>query len=716
MKLFTNTLLLALTVLFVACNDKNDDPQPTPKPQTVVQVATDDPNDSFSTLVAALTEANLVSTLEGDGPFTVFAPTNDAFAKLLDETGLTADELLASEDLSGILTYHVVAGKVLSTQLSNGEVETLSGDKIMINIDNGVTINGTVNVTQADIETDNGVVHVIDGVLVPSELKLNPSIVDIAVGDENFSILVEALAKAGLVDALSADGPFTVFAPTNDAFAALLEELGVTKEELLDREDLADILLYHVVSAKVLSTDLANGEVGTLLDNANVTVDLSGGVMINSSNVTTADIEGSNGVIHVIDEVLLPPNIYNIALRNGSFNTLVAAVNKAGLATTLSGGDYTVFAPTDDAFAALLADLGITAEDLLNDTELAQILLYHVVSGTVTSGQLTAGFVETAAEIDVEVGLTGGVTLNGDVNVTTADVTALNGVIHIVDKVIVPPTIADLVARSADFSTLKAALETADLVTTLDGSDDFTVFAPTNTSFESLLADLGITASDLLADPSLASYLTYHVVSGKVFSDGLPSSAATVEGNNVYFSIGTDVFINGTVKINAVDIKMKNGVIHVIDYVLLPPTMNIVETAIDKGYNELAAALTRVQNETSTKVIDILSGSEGTPFTVFAPNDAAFDALYVALGVNNVDEIDIATLTNVLLYHVVGETAAFSTDLVEGQEIPTLLTDNNLTVNLADLLINDAELNPDAINTIATNGVIHEINSVIIPQ
>jgi transforming growth factor-beta-induced protein len=300
------SLLLAAALFATACNN-DDDPQVEEPTQNVVEIAQS--NESFSTLVTALSEADLVTALNGNGPFTVFAPTNDAFNALLSQTGLTVEELLQSELLDDVLLYHVVSGKILSTDLSNTSVETLSGETINISIDGGVTINGSASVTTADIEATNGVIHIIDQVLVPENLILNPTIVEIAVANESFSILVQALSTANLVDALSGDGPFTVFAPTDAAFADLLAELDVTAEQLLAREDLADILLYHVVSGSVFSTDLTNGDVPTLLTNASVAISIEGGVSINDrATVTTADVKAKNGVIHIIDKVLLPTN------------------------------------------------------------------------------------------------------------------------------------------------------------------------------------------------------------------------------------------------------------------------------------------------------------------------------------------------------------------------------------------------------------------------
>ncbi len=171
-------------------------------------------------------------------------------------------------------------------------------------------------------------------------------IVDIAVGNEDFSILVEALTEANLVTTLQGEGPFTVFAPTNAAFAALLDDLGVTKEQLLAREDLADILLYHVVAGKVMSTDLEDGMTPATVNGATITVSIEGEtVMINESTVTTANVEASNGVIHIIDKVLLPPTeeveefyfdtVVDIAVGNEDFSILVEALTEANLVTTL---------------------------------------------------------------------------------------------------------------------------------------------------------------------------------------------------------------------------------------------------------------------------------------------------------------------------------------------------------------------------------------------
>ena len=214
--------------------------------------------------------------------------------------------------LQSILTYHVVAGKVMSTDLTNGQkAATVQGEEITVDLSDGVRISGAT-VKAADIKTANGVVHVIDRVILPSsmmEQKPTANIVELAVGNENLSTLVAAVKAADLVETLSGEGPFTVFAPTNKAFAALPEG---TLETLLKPENkkmLQSILTYHVVAGKVMSTDLTDGQKATTVQGEEVTIDLSDGVKISGANVAAADVKATNGVVHVIDKVILPESM-----------------------------------------------------------------------------------------------------------------------------------------------------------------------------------------------------------------------------------------------------------------------------------------------------------------------------------------------------------------------------------------------------------------------
>jgi transforming growth factor-beta-induced protein len=411
-------------------------------PPTVVDLATY--SDNFTSLVGAVVKADLAGALSGDGPFTVFAPTNDAFAALFAALGISDLDEVAVEDLTSILTYHVVGDNVMSTELSAGSVASISGEEFEVTIDGEVMINGTVKVVATDIQGTNGVIHVIDAVLVPEMQKSN-TIADIAVANSEFSILVEALMKADLVGAVAdSEAELTVFAPTNDAFVALLSELGATSLDDVPVGTLTDILLYHVIGSKAMSTDLASGYFPTLStfsdNNLSMYIEVGEGVTINGNTmVTAADIEADNGVIHVVDKVILPPSVVDIAIANENFSTLVSAVVKAGLVDALSGeGPFTVFAPTNAAFDALFAELGIAGIDDLTAEELTPILLYHVVSGNVLSTDLANGEVPTLKEgSSITVDLSSGVMIN-ESNVVAADVQGANGVIHVIDKVLLP--------------------------------------------------------------------------------------------------------------------------------------------------------------------------------------------------------------------------------------------------------------------------------------
>ena len=274
------------------------------------------------------------------------------------------------------------------------------------------------------------------------------SIVDIAMGNEDFSILVDALVKADLVDALQADGPFTVFAPTNAAFNDLFAALNVSGLDDLSAEALRPILLYHVVGSEAKAAMLNTGYIKSLNalapgdNNVSLYVEVSDKVMLNGdSEVVNPDIEASNGVIHVINKVLVPPSIVDLAISNPNFSTLVEAVLKADLGNALGAeGPFTVFAPTNDAFEALFEDLGVSGISDLSAEALTPILLYHVVSGNVTSSMVSTGMVPTlneGAQLDVMVSESG-VMINGNTNVVVVDVQGTNGIIHAVDKVLLP--------------------------------------------------------------------------------------------------------------------------------------------------------------------------------------------------------------------------------------------------------------------------------------
>lgn len=259
----------------------------------------------FKTLAAALGAADLVEALKGDGPFTVFAPTDAAFAKL---PAGTVEDLLKPENkakLQAILKYHVVKGEVKADKVTGLEyAETLNGQRVDITTSYGkVKLDDKSTVTATDIGASNGVIHVIDTVIMP-ETK---NVVEVAEGAEQFTTLLAAVEAAGLTSALVGEGPFTILAPTDAAFSALPTG---TVENLLrpeNRSTLQAILQYHVISGRVYSDQVVKLNSAETLGGETVSISTDGStVRINESTVVKADIEASNGVIHVIDAVLLP--------------------------------------------------------------------------------------------------------------------------------------------------------------------------------------------------------------------------------------------------------------------------------------------------------------------------------------------------------------------------------------------------------------------------
>jgi len=251
----------------------------------------------FKTLVAAVKAAGLVETLKSDGPFTVFAPTDEAFGKLPKGA---IEALLANPDqLGAILKYHVIPGRVMASDVVKlTSAKTALGQTVGITTSSGVMV-GNANVVKTDIETSNGVIHVIDTVLIPAN-----DIIETARTAGSFKTLLAALDAADLTGALQGDGPFTVFAPTDKAFAKLPK--GTVESLLNDIPKLKSILTYHVVQGKVMASDVVKLSEAKTLQGQTVRIDASSGVRINSARVVKADVMADNGVVHVIDEVLLP--------------------------------------------------------------------------------------------------------------------------------------------------------------------------------------------------------------------------------------------------------------------------------------------------------------------------------------------------------------------------------------------------------------------------
>jgi transforming growth factor-beta-induced protein len=473
----------------------------------------------FTTLVAAVEAAGLVDTLKGEGPFTVFAPTDDAFAALPEGT---VEALLADiPTLTSILTYHVVAGEVLAADVVGLEsATTVQGSDISISVvDGNVFLNETVQVIITDIQTSNGVIHVIDGVLMPpaaevaeepadvemvtirvAHLSPDTPAVDVFVNGEaaiealefpNITDWIElpagtyniAVAPAGAGIEAAAIGPADFELPagayiTVAAIGSL--EAGTLAPQVIveDYSELAEgsarVSVFHAIEDAPAVDVLADGAElvnqlafpGSLGANDGFfTVDVPAGtyslqvvpdgatesVVIDLPDtaleagmhyfVAAVGTLENPSVALAVTNMVEPASIVDIAVADGRFTTLVAAVEAAGLTETLAGeGPFTVFAPTDDAFAALPEG---TVEALLADIPaLTDILTYHVVAGEVLAADVVG--LESATTVqgsDISISVVdGNVFLNETIQVIITDIVASNGVIHVIDGVLLPPT------------------------------------------------------------------------------------------------------------------------------------------------------------------------------------------------------------------------------------------------------------------------------------
>ena len=333
-------IFLAISVFVASCSKEDDydmNAQPQDDPAAMADIATilekseqfpglfNEQNDllkrggkysykkppTFYNLTMALIKTDLLRVV-AKNQLTVLAPTDEAFKALFEQLGVKSIRDLSAEQLRPILLYHVIQGKVWSSQLSNGFTRTLNGSAVEVKLGNGVMFNDAT-VLFANIRALNGVIHVIDKVLLPH----SQSLVDIAAGNPAFSILVQAVQFAELDGVLATGGPFTVFAPTNDAFVALLNELGFASLDALiaalGKDGVTQVLLYHVVSDRVYSSDLPAGPLEvTTLQGGKFTIDAS---MLKITDArgreaglvpSLLNLQANNGVIHVIDRVILP--------------------------------------------------------------------------------------------------------------------------------------------------------------------------------------------------------------------------------------------------------------------------------------------------------------------------------------------------------------------------------------------------------------------------
>lgn len=612
MKTLLKTLPLGLfaflTLFIVSCNNDDDDNNGGTPPMnelSIYETAVASPD--LTILVAALEQTGLDETLDAAGTYTVFAPTDDAF----EAAGISAADLpgISNDVLTNLLLNHVLGTEVLSSQLSTTYVNTLATGpddnniSLFINTSGGVEFNGVASPISSglDISASNGVVHLIDAPLTI------PTVVDHAIANPNFSTLVSVITGLGdeLPD-LSEGGPYTVFAPTNAAFEDLFDLLGTTD---INPAVLKAVVLYHVaVGANVQSGQLSDGqELAMGVDGEKLTVDLSDGPKLvdgtgREINIVATNVQGSNGVVHAVDQVLLPPSIvealladatiYQIAKLAKNYSSLAAAIERAGLVDALNDpmAELTVFAPDNDAFDTFLGELSV--EDVDADV-LKNIILNHALSGAIFAEDVvmlgTNYYKSLATNADGDnlsfyVNVGDPIKINGVSTITSTDLEASNGVIHGVDAVIGLPTVVTFATADPNFETLEVALKTvedeAGYIATLEtpwgtSPAPFTVLAPDNDAFADLLAELGVSELGEIPSETVIATLAMHVVGeANVRAEDLMDGIVTTLGGDITLTTENDAIFtdaNGrSATVTAFNVQAINGVIHAIDRVLLP--------------------------------------------------------------------------------------------------------------------------------------------------
>jgi len=586
-------VLIGALGFLAACDDDDDgmvDP-PIEDDGTIADIVGDD--DSFSTLLGLLQGEDLTDALgEEDATFTVFAPTNAAFGPY------DLDAIAGTEGAVGeILRYHVVQGAaVASGDLTDGQtIETLAGDELTVSLRDGNVFIDGAQVTQPDVEADNGIIHVIDRTLIG-----NQNLANVAAFVNETSVLFDTVAGAGLGEAFADAEQWTVFGPNNATFENA-DLSGFSEEEI------AQILQYHAVAGSATTSTalldlLAEGEVTlTTVQGEDLTIALDGDQVVFNDGQATLDVANldyfaSNGILHVIDGLLLPPSlvpattIADVVAGDENFSTQLAALQAADLVDPLADEEatFTVFAPNNDGFAPINTDV------LLAQPALSEVLGYHVIpDAEIAAADLSEGDnpVTTLAGEELTVVVNDdGVFIEGS-EVVNFDIEADNGIIHVLDRTLLGnQNLANVVQFTAETEELFGAVGNAGLADAFVNADGWTVFGPNNATFEN--ADLSG-----FSDAEIAEVLQYHV-----FADGLTSSGdllqllsdnggevtlTTLQGEDLTIAQdGEEIVFNdsddgpqATLDLSNLDYFGSNGILHVIDGLLLPPSLTATAIA-----------------------------------------------------------------------------------------------------------------------------------------
>lgn len=563
---------------------------------------------SLSNSYRSIVDAKLNFVLSGVGPYTLYAPTNDAWTAL--GPGVYQSLLLPSNNqiLNQLIKYHISPGDQQSTQMILGQsLKTLEeGTSIIVSKISPFKVNIRAKATTADTPTTNGLIHIMDTVLVPQGFAYpapTRNMVELVGVADYLSTFLRAIGAAGLTSTWTSDGPYTVFAPSNTAFTNL--GLGIASSLLLqaNQAKLKQVLQFHAVQGRQLTTSMTAGQqIRTMEGGSFALSQVSPDVMINGGvQVTSRDVYATNGLLQCVDTVLIPPNfvypdktMLTLIRDSPHLSTLFTAITAADLAITL-GGDavYTIFAPTDAAFKAL--GIGVDTSLLLpaNKDKLVQLLRYHMLPGTKPSDQFALNQpIKTLEKNTITVSRRSPLRVN-DATADTADVPATNGMIHIINRVLLPPQfefpdkdVMQLARTDHQMTEFQKFVIAAGMEQDLKATGPFTVFAPINEAFTSL--EPSVYAALLRSEnrDTLRKILTYHVINGKTDSSVLTygRNLDTLEGGRIlvtpwtelgwqgiaYDKFAPPVTLNQEVQVRTSNALVTNGIVHLVDKLLIP--------------------------------------------------------------------------------------------------------------------------------------------------
>lgn len=594
-------------------------------------------NENYTSLVGEIDKWPGLVTLLNDSNenTTIFAPTDAALNRTILPTG---------QALLDLLTYHTIPGSVLSNQLVSGSlvdtrliVASLNNESQVVKI----FINGTdyyVNDQYISISNDvvatNGVIHRIEGVLFP------PGNVSSIVKADNLTLFEYLLSSVGLT--FQDNNTITAVTPTDKAFNDLPDPLTtyLTSNTTEARADLINILTYHFAPSVNYAANLTGQKAvqsylaGEVWNFEKTTVNGTMVFLINNNTAAEEDVLASNGVVQELNGVLIPTSFrFDLPklLLGLDLSSLIGALNAANLTAVLEGpGPFTVFAPTNEAFSKITPPTGQALVDLLK---------YHVTSGSVLSSELYDGeLISTELLLPSldnnpqvsKVGINGNNIYINSAHVTIPNQKAMNGIVHVIDQVLSLPNDIPTVAADNGFSTLVNAAKAANLVTDLQG-DSLTVFAPTNDAFGALppgYLNYLLMPNNTASQSALSQVLLYHVVKGVVYSANVPrgvNKIPTLNGEDISVNnTATDnstgqIIINGNAEVTKRDVLASNGVIHVINQVLLPGNVSFDIPKVLEGLNLTTFMAAAILTNTTGYYSD-----PANPVTVFVPNNDAF--------------------------------------------------------------------------------------------